>query len=99
MEVSGRGNQACREARLKGADAEGMWERVGSQRCQGFSEQVPSRGKNGKQGGGDGWEVEPRILEVATGKSQVRGVPPWKVTEPEGCLELLELKRHECHAC
>ena len=99
MEVNGRGNRACGEARRKGADAEGVWERVGSQRCQGFSEQVPSGGENGKRGGGDGQEVEPRILEVATGKSRVRGVPPWKVTEPKGRLELLELKRRECHAC
>lgn len=76
-----------------------MWERVGNQRRQGFSEQVPSGGENGKQGGSDGWEVEPRVLEVATSKSQIRGVPRWKVTEPEGRLELLELKRHECRAC
>lgn len=76
-----------------------MWERVGNQRRQGFSEQVPSGGENGKQGGSDGWEVEPRVLEVATSKSQIRGVPRWKVTEPEQRLELLELKRRECRAC
>lgn len=83
---------------MEGADAEGMWERVGNQRRKGFSEQVPSGGENGKRGGCDGREVKPRVLDVATSKSQVRGVPPWKVTEPEGRLELLELKRRECHA-
>lgn len=56
---------------MEGADAEGMWERVGNQRRQGFSEQVPSGGENGKRGGCDGREVEPRVLEVATSKSQV----------------------------
>lgn len=53
----------------------------------------------GKGGGGDGWEVTPRVLEAETNKSQVQGVPWWKVPELEGRLELLELQRSECHAC
>lgn len=98
MEISGQGNWACGEARRKEQMQKACGRGLGIRGAKAFPSRFLQEVRVGN-GGSDGREVEPRVLEVATSKSQIHGVPRWKVTEQEGRLELLELKRRECRTC